>query len=200
MIQSFARTESAEETETPPAGSFSAYTTVPSSTTIAYLAVLIPIPEAVKSLLQPMLEENLAPGSLRPRILLPAPFAFVQADKTCHQNALAAIQRAFVSSDSQQLEGQKGPQEEGGERGIKRTEKGEGQYICIIGRDDTYDVDSFVLEFLVFFDIRREMLDLTSRRKRPWNSKQHNFLPHEFLPNQSRAQYPSLLPLVGSSG
>lgn len=28
------------------------------------------------------------------------------------------------------------------------------------------------------------MLDLTSRRKRPGNSEQHNLLPLEFLPNQ----------------
>jgi len=72
--------------------------------------------------------------------------------------------------------------------------KREGEYICIVRGDDAYDIDSFVLEFLVFFDVRREMLDLASRRKRPWNCKQHHLLPHEFLPNQSKARYPFYSP------
>jgi hypothetical protein len=55
---------------------------------------------------------------------------------------------------------------------------------CVIGGDDGHGIDALGLEFVVLFNVGREMLDLTSRRERPRNSKQHNLLPLEFLPNQ----------------
>jgi hypothetical protein len=77
-----ARTAAAELTPTSPAGSFSAYTTFKSSNKIAYLEVLIPIPAPFKSFSHPIDLENFASESLSPRILSPALFALVHADKT----------------------------------------------------------------------------------------------------------------------
>jgi hypothetical protein len=106
----------------------------------------------LKSFDHPIDFENAASGSLRPRILSPALFAFVHAERTYNQLCP-----------------------------IDLLGRHEGGYKRVIGGDDSNDVYSLALEFGVFLDIRREMFDLTSGSECSWNSKQNNFLSLEFL-------------------
>src|SRR5579859_6584199 len=54
-------------------------------------------------------------------------------------------------------------------------------YKCIVSRNDRHDIDSLLLKLLILLNKRRQMLDLTSRRKSPRNSKQNDLLPFKFL-------------------
>ena len=68
---------------------------------------------------------------------------------------------------------------------VKTTDDGElGQrepYKCIISRNDSNNINPLILKFLVLLNKRRQMLNLTSRRKSPRNSKHNYLLPFEFL-------------------
>jgi hypothetical protein len=87
---------------------------------------------------------------------------------------------------------------------VKTTDDGElGQrepYKCIISRNNCNNINPLILKFLVLLNKRRQMLNLTSRRKSPRNSKQNYLLPFEFLKSaESTDTHRQSAPIVGYS-